>query len=228
MRQNWLIVGGSVGWIALIYGGYTVVYDNIPGGIPDWASIGAVFTVIAAGLVAIGRWDRRRWGRALRSLQFEPVTEETRIDGVASSAFHGRIRGRDVYVGYNSAVGSTVNDESTVIARHDAEVETDLVIQRLGAGGTGGSDLPPSIDVDGDAFSEDFRGYTRDTGYGMAVLTPDVQQAIIAVPDVKEIRVESDRVTLTHIDQLPSKGVMDSLVTAACQVAEAVEAACPS
>lgn len=225
MERKWAIRLGMGGWIVLVYGIYYIQYTYVPDLVPRTIGMLAMFGLTAAGLVAIGNWDKRRWRRMLRSLEFRPVTDETRIDGLSRTAFYGRFRGRDVYVDYQGAIGSRRNDDSLVVARHDAPITEPLIVQRLGAGGTGGGDLPPTVEFPDADFSTDFRAYAADPAFADAVLTREVRRAILDVPDVKELVLEPGRVTAEHMVQLPTEPVIRSLATAVCRVAEAAEAA---
>lgn len=152
MRRSWATRGGALAYGVLLLIGYAIVDDRYAGVVPGWViTVGFVVLFLGGGFALQG-WDQRRWSRMARTLGFEPLGDTATDDGFTASAYCGRMHGRPVTVDLEDRPRSLVTDKSVISTSYRARAAPTLVLQRVGAGGTGGSDLPPAVELSAPGF----------------------------------------------------------------------------
>lgn len=228
VRRSWARRGGSlVAAVALLAGYQLLLLPVLPSGTPEWVSIAVLAVAWVTTGVGLQAFEARRWNRTARALDLEP--SGTELAGRFTRRPHtGRRRGRTVGLEFHDVPRSLVGDSTVVWTRHEHAAPL-LVVERAGAGGTGGSDLPPRVELDTPevdaAFDETFRAYCEDPAFAREVLDATVRDAVATADELVDVRVEGGRVTAETSGVVSDEAVLERYFTAVCFVAERAERA---
>lgn len=209
-------------WCLLVIGGANVVSGRYEIPLPEWAGFAIVGLLCAVGGGALMGRDWLRWRRLAGS--FGLTGSGSEAGGVPVpflDAYRGTYEGRTVTLDYNS--GATIN-KTIVTAEHDATVEDPVIIERVGAGGTGSSDLPPEVELFEGAFAEQFSVHSADPELARTAVTTGVQTAITELEDPIDIVVEGDRVRARTQGRVLDADVVEGYLGVVCRLADEVEA----